>query len=230
MTSAKLIKGRGVLTGDEVIADAVVAIEGSRIIETGSAAALSRRYDGAEVIGSEHSAVLPGFVNAHHHSHGVSTIQHGCPHALPESWILGFAGLRKGRVYEETLLSAANQLRSGVTSVVDVVHSAQGTAADYRASVDARLRPRARTEPSHDRARAMTHAPVLQRRSLIGDSVRGHSPKHCLDDGMAHQVLQALVRSRIGSGDRRGKRLGRQPGERRTPHRSCSHPRGILVR
>ena len=78
MTNAKLIKGRWVFTGDEVIADAAVAIEGSRIIETGSAAALSRRYDGAEVIGSEHSAVLPGFVNAHHHSHGVSTIQHGC--------------------------------------------------------------------------------------------------------------------------------------------------------
>ena len=229
MTSAKLIKGRWVLTGDEAIADAAVAIEGSRIIETGSAAALSRRYDGAEVIGSEHSAVLPGFVNAHHHSHGVSTIQHGCPDALLESWIPGFAGLRKGRVYEETLLSAANQLRSGVTSVVDV-HSAQGTAADYRASVDARLRPRARTEPSHDRARAVTHAPLLQRRSLIGDSVRGHSPKHCLDDGMARQVLHALVRPRIGSGNRRGKRLGRQPGDRRTPHRSRSHPRGILVR
>ena len=59
MTNAKLIKGRWVLTGDEVLADAAVAIEGSRIIETGSAAALSRRYDGAEVIGSEHSAVLP---------------------------------------------------------------------------------------------------------------------------------------------------------------------------
>ena len=138
MTNAKLIKGRWVLTGDEVIADAAVAIEGGRIIETGSAAALSRRYDGAEVIGSEHSAVLPGFVNAHHHSHGVSTIQHGCADALLESWILGFAGLRKGRVYEETLLSAANQLRSGVTSVVDV-HSAGGTAADYEASVDAGL-------------------------------------------------------------------------------------------
>ena len=138
MTNAKLIKGRWVLTGDEVLADAAVAVEGRRIIETGSAAALSRRYDGAEVIGSEHSAVLPGFVNAHHHSHGVSTIQHGCADALLESWILSFAGLRKGRVYEETLLSAANQLRSGVTSVVDV-HSAGGTAADYRASVDAGL-------------------------------------------------------------------------------------------
>ena len=139
MPDAKVIKGRWVLDGDRVIADAAVVVEGGRIAEVGPAAALSRRYGEAEVIGSEHSAVLPGFVNAHHHSHGVSTIQHGYPDALLESWILGFAGLRKGRVYEETLLSAANQLRSGVTSLVDV-HSAGGAPAEYAASVDAGLR------------------------------------------------------------------------------------------
>ena len=138
MSDAKLIKGRWVLTGEEVIADAAVAVEGARIIEVGPAAALSRRYEGAEVIGSEQSAVLPGFVNAHHHSHGVSTIQHGYSDALLESWILGFAGLRKGLIYEETLLSAANQLRSGVTSLVDV-HSGGGSAGEYAASVDAGL-------------------------------------------------------------------------------------------
>ena len=139
MKDAKLIKGRWVLTGDEVVSDAAVAIEGDRIVEVGPAAALSGRYRGAEVIGSEHTAVLPGFVNAHHHSHGVSTVQHGYSDALLESWILGFAGLRKGRVYEETLLSAARQLRSGVTSLVDV-HSGGGTASEYAASVDAGLR------------------------------------------------------------------------------------------
>ena len=138
MAHTKLIKGRWMLTGDEVIADAAVAVERDRIVEVGPAAALSRRYEGAEVIGSGESAVLPGFVNAHHHSHGVSTIQHGCSDALLESWILGFAGLRKGRVYEETLLGAANQLRSGVTSLVDV-HSGGGTPDEYAASVDAGL-------------------------------------------------------------------------------------------
>ena len=139
MADVKLIKGRWVLTGDEVIADAAVAVEGDRIMEVGPAAALARRYRGAETIGSGQSAVLPGFVNAHHHSHGVSTIQHGYPDSLLESWILGFAGLRKGRVYEETLQSAAKQLRSGVTSLVDV-HSGGGSAVEYAASVDAGLR------------------------------------------------------------------------------------------
>ena len=139
MAETKLIKGRWVLTGDEVISDAAIAVEGARIVEVGSAAELSRRHTGAEVIGSEQCAVLPGFVNAHHHSHGVSTIQHGYSDALLESWILGFAGLRKGLVYEETLLSAARQLRSGVTSLVDV-HSGGGSADDYAASVDAGLR------------------------------------------------------------------------------------------
>ncbi len=139
MAHAKLIKGRWVLTGEEVIADAALAIEGERIVEVGPAADLSRRYEGAEVIGSKRCAVLPGFVNAHHHSHGVSTFQHGYSDALLESWILGFAGLRKGSVYEETLLSAADQLRSGVTSLVDV-HSAGGSAHEYAASVDAGLK------------------------------------------------------------------------------------------
>ena len=139
MAETKLIKGRWVLTGDEVISDAAIAVDGARIVEVGSAAELSRRHAGAEVIGSEQCAVLPGFVNAHHHSHGVSTIQHGYSDALLESWILGFAGLRKGLVYEETLLSAAGQLRSGVTSLVDV-HSGGGSADDYAASVDAGLR------------------------------------------------------------------------------------------
>ena len=92
MPDAKLIKGRWVLTGEEVLTDAALAVEGERIVEVGPAAALSRRYEGAEVIGSEHSAVLPGFVNAHHHSHGVSTIQHGYSDALLESWILGSRG------------------------------------------------------------------------------------------------------------------------------------------
>ena len=139
MADTRLIKGRWVLTGDEVIADGALAVEGDRIVEVGPAGELSRRYAGAEVIGSEQSAVLPGFVNAHHHSHGVSTIQHGYSDALLESWILGFAGLRTGSIYEETLLSAANQLRSGVTSLVDV-HSGGGGANEYAASVDAGLR------------------------------------------------------------------------------------------
>ena len=139
MADAKLIRGRWVLTGDEVLADAAVAVEGDCIVDVGPAAALSHRYEGAEIIGSEQSAVLPGFVNAHHHSHGISTIQHGYSDLLLESWILGFAGLRTGLIYEETLLSAANQLRSGVTSLVDV-HSGGGTADEYAASVDAGLR------------------------------------------------------------------------------------------
>jgi len=138
VSEQKIIKGRWVVTGDEILVDSAVVVEGDSVVETGDAGTLQRKYPAASVTGSETTAVLPGFVNAHHHSHGFSTIQNGYSDLLLESWILGFVGLRKGGIFEETLLSAANQLRSGVTSLVDV-HSGGGTAADYERSVDGGL-------------------------------------------------------------------------------------------
>ena len=95
-------------------------------------------YPNAERLGSNDTAVLPGFINAHHHSHGVSTIQQGMADDLLEPWILAFAGVRSTDIYLNTLLSCARQLRSGVTTVVDV-HSGGGTAEEYADSVDRAL-------------------------------------------------------------------------------------------
>ena len=139
MSELKLIKGRWVVTGNDVLCDAAVLVEGDSIVEVGAATALQKQHPNATVSGSQDCAVLPGFINAHHHSHGFSTIQNGYSDLLLESWILGFVGLRKGGTYEETLLSAAKQLRSGVTSLVDV-HSGGGSAAVYERSVDDGLR------------------------------------------------------------------------------------------
>ena len=139
MSAVTLVRGRWVLTGDDVLFDAAVAIEDGKVLETGDAQALTKKYPAADRLGDVSSAVLPGFVNAHHHSHGFSTIQNGWPDLMLESWILGFAGLRSGPIYEETLLSAANQLRSGVTSLVDV-HSGSGTVSEYGQEVDDALR------------------------------------------------------------------------------------------
>ena len=139
MADVKLVCGRWVITGESVLEHGAVAVDGQRIVEVGVASELRPKYTGAEIIGSDRSAVLPGFVNAHHHSHGISTIQNGHPDRLLESWLLDFAGVRDGRNYEDTLLSAANQLRGGVTSLVDVGgggHSAAG----YQAEADAALR------------------------------------------------------------------------------------------
>jgi len=139
VAQTKLIKGRWVVGHSEVFDDAVVVVVGDTIAEIGDASALQKKYPQACVIGSDETAVLPGFVNAHHHSHGFSRIQNAHSDDLLESWILGFAGLRSGATFEGTLLSAAEQLRSGVTSIVDV-HSGGGSAADYERSVDDGLR------------------------------------------------------------------------------------------
>lgn len=143
MSELKLVRGRWVITGggplDETVSDGAVAIEGDTILDVGDYAEMLHKHPDAERFGSEHVAILPGLINAHHHSHGVSTIQQGRPDMLLEPWILAFAGTRTSDVYLNTLLSCARELRSGVTAVVDV-HSGGGTADEYAATVDRALR------------------------------------------------------------------------------------------
>lgn len=134
MTETKIIRGRWVITGgaedDPVLSDGAVAVEGDSIAAVGPWADLRQRYPDAAVIGSADTAVMPGLINAHHHSSGVSSLQQGVSDLLLEAWLLA---LRRGRptdVYLNTLLSSARLLRTGVTSVVDV-HSGRDTADGY---------------------------------------------------------------------------------------------------
>ncbi|MCZ7569264.1 MAG: amidohydrolase family protein [Ardenticatenaceae bacterium] len=87
---------------------------------------LRAHYPEAEVLGSAGHVVLPGLINAHHHSNPVGSIQRGIPDLQLESWLLTLAHRRQADPSLATLLSAARLLRSGVTSVVDV-HSGRGT-------------------------------------------------------------------------------------------------------
>ena len=141
MSERQIIKGRWVLTGDPsepLHCDAAVVVEADRIVAVGHEAELVEAYPDSVHLGSDKVAVMPGFVNAHHHSHGTTTIQHGIPDLLLESWILSFLGMRSSDTYLNTLVSTARQLRTGVTSVVDV-HSGRG-ASNYSDAVDAGLR------------------------------------------------------------------------------------------
>ncbi len=142
MAQQKVVYGRWLVSGEHasphILTDAAVVVEDGRIVAVGDRAQLLSQYPNAERLGSDSTAVLPGFINAHHHSHGVSTIQQGMPDDLLEPWILAFAGIRPTDIRLNTLLSCARQLRSGVTTVVDV-HSGGGTAEEYAASVDRAL-------------------------------------------------------------------------------------------
>lgn len=146
MKEVTIVRGRWVITGggdgDQVIHDGAVALAGGRISEVGRWTAVSERYPDSEVIGSGRDAVIPGLINAHHHSHGISSIQHGIPDLHLEPWILAWHGMRAPDPYLDTLLSAAAQLRTGVTSVIDV-HNGGGSVGDYADTARRKLRAHA---------------------------------------------------------------------------------------
>ena len=137
MSESMLVRGRWIVTGgaeaDPVLNDAAVRVENGSVVEIGDWATLRGRHPDATSLGSERFAVMPGMVNAHHHSNGVSAIQQGVRDRLLESWLLSLTLGRGLTPRLSTLLSAARLLRTGVTSVVDV-HSDRGTAEVYAAN------------------------------------------------------------------------------------------------
>lgn len=134
MTDTKLVRGRWIVTGgaegDAVLTDAAVCVEGGAIAEIGDWKTLHANHPDATVIGSEHVAIMPGMVNAHHHSNGISVVQRGIQDRLLESWLLSLSLGRSLEPRLNILLSAARLLRTGVTSVVDVRND-RGTADDF---------------------------------------------------------------------------------------------------
>lgn len=127
MTDIRLIRGRWVFTGDTTLVDGAIAIQGGTIVAVDSWSTLQARYPSADVMGSEHVALLPGLINAHHHSNGVPNSLQGIDDTFLELWLFANIGLRSQDPTLKTLLSIAQLLQSGVTTVVDVA-SISGTA------------------------------------------------------------------------------------------------------
>lgn len=125
MSQPKLVRGRWIIPGgdDAVLVDGAVLVDDGDVLALDDWRTLRERYPDAEVIGSEKMAVLPGLINGHHHSKGVSTIQHGIRDMLLEPWILSHRRARAGVPRLDAMLSAAEQLRSGVTAVVNVLNA-----------------------------------------------------------------------------------------------------------
>jgi cytosine/adenosine deaminase-related metal-dependent hydrolase len=109
------------------LADAAVVVAGGKVAEVLPAREAEARFPGARVIGSARSAVLPGLVNAHHHSHAVTWIQHGLKEMPLEPYLLGFPAVRDYPRRLDALICGARLLSCGVTSAVDLF-SGGGTA------------------------------------------------------------------------------------------------------
>ena len=121
------------------LSDAALLIEAGRVAAVGNWRSLRNSYPDLAVIGDKQSAVLPGLINAHHHSHSISGIQHGISDDLLEPWILALHVTRPLDRYLNTLVSLGVQLGGGVTSLVDMM-TCSGNATTYAETLHEALR------------------------------------------------------------------------------------------
>ncbi len=135
-----IVRGRWLIPdAGQCLENGALLISDGLVVEVGSWQEIRQRHPQVAALGGEGFAVLPGLINAHHHSNGVTALQQGIPDRLLELWLLSLAQRRNTGVYLATLLSAARLLRTGVTAVVDV-HSGRGTAENFQAGIQQALR------------------------------------------------------------------------------------------
>ena len=122
-----LITGRYVYLQDSdktIIENGGVAVQGDTIIETGPGDTLREKYPDAELIAEEHGLVMPGLVNTH--THAAMACFRGLADDLPlMQWLQEYifpveAKLNSEMVYQSTLLSIAEMIKSGTTSFCDM--------------------------------------------------------------------------------------------------------------
>ena len=186
ITAGWLVTGAGV--DDRVIEDGAVAVRDGQVLELGSASAMLARHPQARRLGGPADALIPGLVNAHHHSHGASHLQQGVADDVLEPWLLALTRQRETDRRLAVLLSAARQLRAGVTTCVDVV-SGGGSAREFADLVDVVSHA---YDESGMRARV---APGFSSRSLLvhgaGEDQRFIASLPAADRALAESLLPA---------------------------------------
>jgi len=100
------------------------------IVAVGPASDLIRDHPELPIVGTEHDVVLPGLVNAHHHT-GLSPLQRGVLPAPLELWLPRFAGLRRIDARLDTLYSAIEMVESGVTTVQHIHGGPSGPRSEW---------------------------------------------------------------------------------------------------
>lgn len=135
----RLIRGRWIFTGETTLNHGAIAIQNDTILTVGPWDELRANHPQAEVLGSDSFAIMPGLINAHHHSNGVPNSLQGIDDDFLELWLFANISLRSQDPTLKTLLSIAQLLKSGVTSVVDVA-SMGGSTNDCLENLYGRLR------------------------------------------------------------------------------------------
>jgi cytosine/adenosine deaminase-related metal-dependent hydrolase len=120
----------------EIVHDGALLVRDGAIAAIGQADVLIRDHPGLEVIGTPADVVMPGLVNAHHHT-GLSPLQRGVLPAPLELWLPGFLGLRRIDPRLDTLYSAVEMIESGVTTVQHIHGGPSGPRSQWRAEPQA---------------------------------------------------------------------------------------------
>lgn len=139
-----ILTGRYLLTMDAeqtMIEEGGVVIGGDTILAVGKAADLLNRYPRAEVVAEPHGLIMPGLVNVH--THAAMSLFRGLADDLPlMQWLQEYifpveATLTGELVYQGTLLSICEMIKSGTTSFCDMYLFADDVA---RAAAEAGFR------------------------------------------------------------------------------------------
>jgi 5-methylthioadenosine/S-adenosylhomocysteine deaminase len=99
-------------------------VQGDTIIETGPAETLREKYPDANLIFEKHGLIIPGLVNSH--THAAMACFRGLADDLPlMQWLQEYifpveSKLNNEMVYQSTLLSIAEMIKSGTTSFCDM--------------------------------------------------------------------------------------------------------------
>ena len=142
--TTQLVRGGKVVCGvdkgglEKTIDDGGVVVRDGKIVAVGSAAALCKAHSIDATIGGPDKLVFPGLVDAHHHI-GVTPVQHGSPDLPLELWIVDMMGARSVDPYLDTLYSAFELVRSGVTTVVHLPYPIGGSVDDVCAGANAMI-------------------------------------------------------------------------------------------
>lgn len=121
---SSLIKGKYVLSKVEdqdkveLISDGAVFQRDGEIIDVGKYESIKARYVADEEIGSDEHIVLPGFVNAHHHGRGLSSLLGGALDDSLEVWIIKLLEQKPADSYLDKMYGIARLIESGVTTVM----------------------------------------------------------------------------------------------------------------
>ncbi|MDP6822256.1 MAG: amidohydrolase family protein [Dehalococcoidia bacterium] len=120
---SSLIRGKYVVCravgGDEseIVTDGAVFQRDGEIVEIGRYDDLKSRHQPDEVIGGPDFVVIPGLINAHHHT-GLTPFQLGSPDLPLEPWVIAKFGQRDVDPYLDTLYCAIQMIESGITTVM----------------------------------------------------------------------------------------------------------------